>query len=131
MGFLDWIRGTPTTIDGTGATPSEPAAPEEAVVPAAPVGGAGQSAEVTVENAFTITGRGTVVVGTAHGGSLATGQTVEVERDGQPVLRTTIVGIDAKGKQTDTAEPGTEVGVLLADVARSDVPAGSVLRVAP
>lgn len=130
MGFMDWIRGGTKTIGGDASAQTTSATPAPASAPgdAAPAPRDAEPFEMVVDQAFTITGRGTVVIGTARGGSLRTGQHIVIERSGLAELRTTIAGLELQRRLVDSVPPDAQVGVLLGDVARTDVPAGSVLH---
>ena len=79
---------------------------------------------MTVEDVFTITGRGTVVTGRITSGSIGQGETV--------VNRTTsksygVAGIEAFRKTLDRAQAGDNVGLLLRDADRDSVCKGDIL----
>ena len=79
---------------------------------------------LTVEDVFTITGRGLVVTGMVAGGSLQVGQPVAVHRAGQVVAAATISGVEVFRKLRDSAEPAENVGLLLRDVRNGQVQPG-------
>lgn len=82
--------------------------------------------EMKIEDIFTITGRGTVVTGTISTGRIAAGDTVTVMRYGNPVLQTTVSGIEHFRRQTRAAEAGDQVGILVS-VARDQLQSGDIL----
>ncbi|WP_223625359.1 EF-Tu/IF-2/RF-3 family GTPase [Microbacterium sp. EST19A] len=88
----------------------------------------GAAAEVSVEDVFTITGRGQVATGTVTTGTIRVGDAVVVLREGAPVAETGITGIEMFRKRANEASAGTMIGVLLRD--RIDVSRGDVIRVA-
>ena len=92
-------------------------------VPAATTGGFA----LTVEDVFTITGRGTVVTGRVESGQLRTGQYVVIRRSSHALAEAEVAGIEMFRRTTDVASAGDNVGVLLKDVARADVRRGDVL----
>ena len=81
----------------------------------------------TVEDVFTIAGRGTVVTGRVESGTIETGDRVRITtRDGR-VLTTIITGIERFREIIDQASAGAEVGLLLRGIDRDDVSRGDVL----
>ncbi|HIZ38074.1 MAG TPA: hypothetical protein H9815_20045 [Candidatus Ruania gallistercoris] len=91
--------------------------------PVVPPPAAGDSL-LTVEDVFTITGRGTVVTGAVDRGTLRVGQQVAVYRGGQAVATSEIIGIEAFRKMLDEAPAGENVGVLLRDLTRKQIQQG-------
>lgn len=87
---------------------------------------AGGPFRLTVEDVFTITGRGTVVTGRVETGSIRVGQAVDVQT-GSRVLRSTVSGIEAFRKTITAASSGENVGLILEGVGHDDVARGSVL----
>ena len=81
---------------------------------------------MSIEDVFTITGRGTVVTGRVERGKLNLNDEVEIVgiRDTQ---KTVVTGIEMFRKQLDYAEAGDNVGVLLRGISREDVERGQVL----
>ncbi len=81
---------------------------------------------MSIEDVFTITGRGTVVTGRVERGTLKLNDTVEIV--GLKDTKSTVVtGIEMFRKQLDFAEAGDNAGVLLRGIAREDVERGQVL----
>ena len=81
---------------------------------------------MSIEDVFTITGRGTVVTGRVERGKLKLNDTVEIV--GLKDTKSTVVtGIEMFRKQLDYAEAGDNAGVLLRGIAREDVERGQVL----
>ncbi|XXM78322.1 EF-Tu/IF-2/RF-3 family GTPase [Microbacterium sp. PMB16] len=91
------------------------------------VSAGGASAELAVEDVFTITGRGQVAIGTVTIGTIRVDDDVAVLRDGAQISRTAITGIEMFRKRANEASAGAMVGVLLRD--RIDVSRGDVIRV--
>jgi len=81
-----------------------------------------------VENAYTITGRGTVVTGKVERGTLRLGDPVEVVGAG-PTIATVATGLETFGKQLDRAEAGDQAALLLRGVRREQVQRGQVVCV--
>ncbi|MBQ8205917.1 MAG: elongation factor Tu [Bacilli bacterium] len=81
---------------------------------------------MSIEDVFTITGRGTVVTGRVERGQLKLNDEVEIVgiKDTQ---KTVVTGIEMFRKQLDYAEAGDNAGVLLRGIAREDVERGQVL----
>ncbi|MGM9881860.1 MAG: elongation factor Tu [Bacilli bacterium] len=81
---------------------------------------------MSIEDVFTITGRGTVVTGRVERGQLKLNDTVEIV--GLKDTKSTVVtGIEMFRKQLDYAEAGDNAGVLLRGIDRSEVERGQVL----
>ena len=81
---------------------------------------------MSIEDVFTITGRGTVVTGRVERGTLKLNDEVEIVGI-QPTKKTVVTGIEMFRKQLDFAEAGDNAGVLLRGVAREEVERGQVL----
>ena len=81
---------------------------------------------MSIEDVFTITGRGTVVTGRVERGRLNLNDEVEIVgiKDTQ---KTVVTGIEMFRKQLDYAEAGDNAGVLLRGISREDVERGQVL----
>jgi len=81
---------------------------------------------MSIEDVFTITGRGTVVTGRVERGTLKLNDEVEIVgiRDTQKTVAT---GIEMFRKQLDYAEAGDNAGVLLRGISREQVERGQVL----
>lgn len=82
------------------------------------------SFELTVEDVFSITGRGTVITGRVSSGTIRVGDDVTILPNG---ISTTITGIEQFRKSLDYAEAGDNVGLLLRGVSREDVQRGNKL----
>ena len=81
---------------------------------------------MSIEDVFTITGRGTVVTGRVERGQLKLNDTVEIV--GIKETKSTVVtGIEMFRKQLDYAEAGDNAGVLLRGISREEVERGQVL----
>ena len=81
---------------------------------------------MSIEDVFTITGRGTVVTGRVERGQLKLNDEVEIVgiRDTQ---KTVVTGIEMFRKQLDYAQAGDNTGVLLRGISREQVERGQVL----
>ncbi len=81
---------------------------------------------MSIEDVFTISGRGTVVTGRVERGQLNLNDEVEIVglRDTQ---KTVVTGIEMFRKSLDSAEAGDNAGVLLRGISRDQVERGQVL----
>jgi translation elongation factor EF-Tu-like GTPase len=82
---------------------------------------------LTVQDVFSIKGRGTVVTGRVESGTLRRGAVVRQTRVDGTARDVTVTGIEMFRKVTDAANAGDNVGLLLAEVGRDDIGAGDVL----
>ena len=81
---------------------------------------------MSIEDVFTITGRGTVVTGRVERGTLKLNDEVEIVGI-KPTKKTVVTGIEMFRKQLDYAEAGDNAGVLLRGISREEVERGQVL----
>ena len=81
---------------------------------------------MSIEDVFTITGRGTVVTGRVERGQLKLNDTVEIVGI-KDTKSTVVTGIEMFRKQLDYAEAGDNAGVLLRGISREEVERGQVL----
>lgn len=81
---------------------------------------------MTVEDVFSISGRGTVVTGRVERGTIKVGQAVELVGLGKDA-KAVVSGIEALRKQLGQAEAGTDCGILLRGLNRDQVLRGQVL----
>ena len=81
---------------------------------------------MSIEDVFTITGRGTVVTGRVERGQLKLNDEVEIVGL-KDTKKTVVTGIEMFRKQLDYAEAGDNAGVLLRGVSREEVERGQVL----
>ena len=81
---------------------------------------------MSIEDVFTITGRGTVVTGRVERGTLKLNDEVEIVGI-KPTQKTVVTGIEMFRKQLDFAEAGDNAGVLLRGISREEVERGQVL----
>lgn len=81
---------------------------------------------LSVEDVFSISGRGTVVTGRVERGVVTVGEEVEIVglRDTQ---KTTVTGVEMFRKLLDRGEAGDNVGLLLRGTKREDVERGQVV----
>ena len=81
---------------------------------------------MSIEDVFTITGRGTVVTGRVERGRLNLNEEVEIVGI-KPTQKSVVTGIEMFRKQLEYAEAGDNAGVLLRGINREDVERGQVL----
>ena len=81
---------------------------------------------MSIEDVFTITGRGTVVTGRVERGRLNVNEEVEIVGL-KETKKTVATGIEMFRKSLDYAEAGDNAGVLLRGINREDVERGQVL----
>ena len=81
---------------------------------------------MSIEDVFTITGRGTVVTGRVERGKLNLNDEVEIVGL-KPTRKTVVTGIEMFRKSLDYAEAGDNAGVLLRGINREDVERGQIL----
>ena len=81
---------------------------------------------MSIEDVFSITGRGTVVTGRVEQGILKVNEEVEIVGI-RPTHKTVATGIEMFRKLLDEGRAGDNVGVLLRGVGKDDVERGQVL----
>lgn len=81
----------------------------------------------SIEDVFTITGRGTVVTGNVQRGKLKIGDTVQIVGLSEEILTTEVTGIEMFREQKDEATVGDNAGIVLKDITREQVQRGQVL----
>jgi elongation factor Tu len=81
---------------------------------------------MSVEDVFTISGRGTVATGQIERGIVKVGEEIEITglRDTQ---KTTVTGVEMFRKSLDQGQAGDNVGILLRGVKREDIERGQVI----
>jgi elongation factor Tu len=82
---------------------------------------------MSIEDVFTISGRGTVVTGRVDRGELLKGQEIEIVGLRDAPMKTTVTGIEMFHKELDSAQAGDNAGVLLRGTKREEVERGMVL----
>jgi translation elongation factor EF-Tu-like GTPase len=87
----------------------------------------GAGFRLTVQDVFSIRGRGTVVTGRIETGTVRKGDTLRQTRTDGTTRDVTVDGIEMFRKVTEQAMAGDNVGLLLADLGRDDIGAGDVL----
>jgi len=81
---------------------------------------------MSVEDVFTISGRGTVATGRIERGKVKVGEEVEIVGI-RPTVKTTVTGVEMFRKVLDEGVAGDNVGCLLRGVKREEIERGQVL----
>jgi len=81
---------------------------------------------MSIEDVFSISGRGTVVTGRVDRGVVKVGEEVEIVGI-RPTLKTTCTGVEMFRKLLDEGRAGDNIGVLLRGTKREEVERGQVL----
>jgi len=93
---------------------------EKITMPADPV------FRMTVQDIFSIKGRGTVVTGRIESGTITVGDEIRIQRNGYS--KTAVVaGVEMRRKVVAHAQVGDDVGVLLKEIGREDIQQGDIL----
>ena len=81
---------------------------------------------MSVEDVFTISGRGTVATGQVERGVVKVGEEIEITgiRETQ---KTTVTGVEMFRKELDQGQAGDNVGILLRGLKREDIERGQVI----
>jgi elongation factor Tu len=82
---------------------------------------------MSVEDVFTITGRGTVATGRIERGVINTGNEVDIIGFNEEKMKSTCTGVEMFRKILDRGEAGDNVGLLLRGVEKSDIRRGMVI----
>jgi len=82
---------------------------------------------MSVEDVFTITGRGTVATGRVERGKIKVGEEVEIVGMKEETKKTVATGLEMFRKLLDEAQAGDNIGVLLRGIERDEVERGQVL----
>lgn len=90
--------------------------------------GAGDGFRFTIQDVFTITGRGTVVTGQVEAGSVMIGDIVKLSRLDGSSREVAVTGIEMFRKMMDVARQEDNAGLLLRGVGRNEVSRGDVLE---
>lgn len=81
---------------------------------------------MSIEDVFSISGRGTVVTGRIERGIVKIGEEIEIVGI-KPTVKTTCTGIEMFRKLLDEGRAGDNVGVLLRGIKKEDVERGQIL----
>jgi len=82
---------------------------------------------MTVEDVFSIRGRGTVVTGQIESGTLKVGDEITLSRPGAANRSAVVAGIEQFRKQLTEAQAGDNIGVLLRGLEKKDIQHGDTL----
>ncbi|MDR0679288.1 MAG: elongation factor Tu [Puniceicoccales bacterium] len=82
---------------------------------------------MSIEDVFSITGRGTVATGRIERGIVKVGDEVEIVGLGEGVRKTVATGVEMFRKLLDQGQAGDNVGVLLRGVEKDQIERGHVL----
>ena len=82
---------------------------------------------MSVEDVFTITGRGTVATGRVERGKIKVGEEVEIIGMKDETKKTIVTGVEMFRKLLDEAQAGDNIGALLRGVTRQEIERGQVL----
>tara|TARA_B110000003_G_scaffold214182_1_gene213305 strand:- start:570 stop:1757 length:1188 start_codon:yes stop_codon:yes gene_type:complete len=82
---------------------------------------------MSIEDVFTITGRGTVATGRIETGIINTGDEVDIIGMQDEKVKSTITGVEMFRKILDRGEAGDNVGLLLRGIDKSDIKRGMVI----
>lgn len=131
MGLFDFLKKAVEPEDVMRTTTIRYAADSEPVVPemtqtTEPY--ASGSFRLTVQDTFTITGRGTVITGCVEVGQVSVGDVVQLRRADGSGRQVRVTGVEVFRKMLDTATEGMNVGLMLADIEKSEIGRGDVLE---
>ena len=82
---------------------------------------------MSVEDVFTITGRGTVATGRIERGVIKVGENVEIVGFNETPLSSTCTGVEMFKKLLDRGEAGDNAGILLRGIEKKDIRRGMVI----
>ncbi len=82
---------------------------------------------MSVEDVFSITGRGTVATGRIERGVTNTGDAVDIVGFNEDPLKSTVTGVEMFRKILDRGEAGDNVGLLLRGIEKTDIRRGMVV----
>ena len=81
---------------------------------------------MTVQDVFSIKGRGTVVAGRIESGSITVGDEIRIQGKNSSKM-TVVAGVEIRRKIVTQARTGDDVGILLKDIGKEDVQQGDTL----
>ena len=82
---------------------------------------------MSIEDVFSIKGRGTVVTGRIERGRIEVGTEIEIVGLAEETRKTTVTGVEMFNKILEDAQAGDNVGALLRGIEKDDVERGQVL----
>jgi len=83
--------------------------------------------KLSVEDVFSISGRGTVATGRIDKGVVKVGDEIEIIGLGRDPKKTVVTGVEMFNKSMDQAQAGDNVGLLLRGVERADIERGQTI----
>ena len=92
-----------------------------------PVRAADKPFLMSVEDVFTITGRGTVATGRVERGTIKVGEEVEIVGLNEKPKKTVVTGVEMFRKLLDQALAGDNIGTLLRGIDKKEIERGQVL----
>ena len=88
----------------------------------------GTYAEFVVSDVFSVSGRGTVAVGTVTGGVFSVGDSVVIVRGREDEIASEIIGIEQFRKVCTSVSEGANAGFLLKDVDRKQIGRNNIIK---
>ena len=88
----------------------------------------GTYAEFVVSDVFSVSGRGTVAVGTVTGGVFSVGDKVVIVRGREDEIASEIIGIEQFRKVCTSVSEGANAGFLLKDVDRKQIGRNNIIK---
>jgi elongation factor Tu len=82
---------------------------------------------MSIEDVFSIKGRGTVVTGRVDRGRIHTGEPVEIVGLREKTMNSVVTGVEMFHKTLDEGQAGDNLGLLLRGIERDDVERGQVV----
>jgi elongation factor Tu len=82
---------------------------------------------MSIEDVFSITGRGTVATGRIEQGVINSGEEVDIVGMQEEKLKSTVTGVEMFRKILDRGEAGDNVGLLLRGIEKTDIRRGMVV----
>lgn len=82
---------------------------------------------MSVEDVFSITGRGTVATGRIERGIIKVGENVEIVGFNEESLKSTVTGVEMFRKLLDQGQAGDNAGLLLRGIDKNDIRRGMVI----
>lgn len=114
-GEAKWVGGVDELMNAVDSYIPLPARPKD------------QDFLMSVEDVFTITGRGTVATGRIERGTVKLGDPVEIVGLIPQPLQSTVTGIEMFKKLLDQGEAGDNAGILLRGIDKKDIRRGMVI----
>jgi len=114
-GDAKWVKGVEELMDAVDSYIPLPPRPVD------------QPFLMSVEDVFSITGRGTVATGRIERGRVKTGEGVEIVGLIEAPLTSTVTGVEMFRKILDEGEAGDNAGLLLRGIEKKDIRRGMVI----